>query len=271
MNQKLMPNGMNLFYIDQLTADYIYREIYEEQNYFQHGISLKDGDTIFDVGANIGLFSKYVTMHATNLNIYTFEPVPSIFEVLTANLANQPGKVKNYNFGLAEKASQMQMIFYPKVSGDSAIIPVDYDYKIPKYLENYNEAIAKQMPIAKLVPKWLRKRVVKAGLKKLYKGEMVTIELRTLSEIIQENGIQRIDLLKIDAENYESQVLAGINAQDWPKIQQIAMEVHTHIKGGQNLLVDFIKLLENKGFKVFQGKDDLEARMGVFLLYAKRG
>jgi len=270
MHQMVMPNGMNLFYIDKLTADYIYREIFIEKNYFQYGISIKAGDTIFDVGANIGLFSKYATMEIPNLTLYTFEPVPAIFEVLSANLANQPGKIKNYNIGLAENAAQAEIIYYPQVSGDSAIIPVDYDYKIPKYLENYNEVIAKSMPAAKLIPKWLRKWVVLAGIKRLYKGQKVPIQLRTLSEIIEENHVQNIDLLKIDAENYESQVLAGIKTQDWSKIQQIAMEVHTHIKGGQNLRESVFALLESKGFQVLHGKEDLEARMGVYMIYAKR-
>ena len=40
--------------------------------------------------------------------------------------------------------------------------------------------------------------------------------------------IARIDLLKIDCEGAEWEVLMGIQAADWPKIQQVVVEVHDH-------------------------------------------
>jgi hypothetical protein len=77
--------------------------------------------------------------------------------------------------------------------------------------------------------------------------------------------------MKIDAENYEVQVLKGINQSDWDKIQQISMEVHEHIEGGKNLLNILATMLESKGFSV---KKALEGRfalkLGVYMLYAKR-
>ena len=96
------------------------------------------------------------------------------------------------------------------------------------------------------------------------------ISLRTISDIIAEKDIQTINLLKIDAENYESHVIAGIRDEDWHKIQQIVMEVHTHIKGGRNLLQEMIDLLSSKGFTCFEGEDSIETAWGVYMLYAKR-
>lgn len=104
----------------------------------------------------------------------------------------------------------------------------------------------------------------------MYKSEMLDCSLRPLSDIISENGIKQIDLLKLDAENYEWEVLQGINEEDWNKIRQISMEIHTHIKGGEILLDNIKKLLKEKSFSF---KLDMEGRFayrGVFMIYAKK-
>ena len=270
MKQLTLPNGENIYYIDKLTALYVYNEIYEDKVYLYGGIEVKDGDTIFDVGANIGVFSKFITTQASNLKIFTFEPILPIFEVLEANLRNVNAEIKNYNIGLGEKNESLEITYYPRCTGDSAIIPFEWDAKIDLYVEKYKETIAKDMPIARIIPKFLRRRVVNAGFKKIYSGEQMPCEIRRLSEIIKENNITRIDFMKIDAENYERQVLAGINEKDWDKIQQIAMEVHTHIKGGENLMNELRDLLEQKGFKTYEGLESRETIMGVYMLYARK-
>jgi len=272
MKEMQLPNGETIFYIDKFTAEYVYNEVYSDNVYLQHGISIKDGDVIFDVGANMGIASLYFAQQAKNLQFFTFEPVPAIFEVLEANLARlKPDHtVKNYNIGLSDYSGTTEIKFLPKDSGESAIIPFDMEYKVQKMVEHYDQAVEPFVPAAKFVPKFLRKFVVRLGVKKLQKGINVSCQLRTLSEIIAENGIETINLLKIDAENYESHVLAGIKEDDWVKIQQIAMEVHTHIKDGENLLQEFIELLTNKGFTCYEGEESLETLWGVYMLYAKK-
>ena len=77
--------------------------------------------------------------------------------------------------------------------------------------------------------------------------------------------------MKNDAENYETQVLKGLNHSDWDKIQQISMEVHEHIVGGENLLNNLSEMLENKGYSVKRGSDNMYSlKIGVYMLYAKR-
>ncbi len=270
MKKLTLPNGEEIYYIDKLTALYVYNEIFVENQYLKHGIGVKDGDVVFDVGANIGLFSRFITKQAQNLKIFTFEPVTTIFRVLEANLANIPCFIKNLNVGLGDENKSIELFYYPKVSANSAAVPFDWDLKVKQLVQNYKEALCKDYPMARFVPKFLRKRVVKAGLKKLYESEKVTCQLRPLSEILKENNIDRIDLLKIDAENYEKQVMMGILDKDWENIQQISMEVHEHIKGGENLLNEIIKLLEKKAFELYIGEEDLSARLGVYMLYAKK-
>jgi hypothetical protein len=84
---------------------------------------------------------------------------------------------------------------------------------------------------------------------------------------MQEHGVDRIDLLKIDAEGAEWEVLQGIEETDWPRIRQLALEVHIAE------LVDRIgTFLEGKGYEVAVDTDDwrvLELQ-GIRNVYARR-
>src|SRR5262249_25155051 len=87
----------------------------------------------------------------------------------------------------------------------------------------------------------------------------MTLECRvtSVSEIIREHGIDRIDLLKIDAEKSELAIIEGIEDDDWPKIDQIVIEIHDRtgeavkriegllIEKGYRCAVDQERLLEH--------------------------
>jgi hypothetical protein len=92
-------------------------------------------------------------------------------------------------------------------------------------------------------------------------------EMTTVSAVIAEHGIERIDLLKIDAEGAEWDILEGIDDGDWPRIRQLAMEVH-----GTELTERIRALLAGKGYEVAVERNDwrLHELMGVRMLYAHR-
>lgn len=95
----------------------------------------------------------------------------------------------------------------------------------------------------------------------------VECELTTVSHAMREHGIDRIDLLKVDAEGAEWPVLQGIDEADWPRIRQLVLEVH-----GAELADRIRALLESKGYEVSVDRDDwkLPELMGFGLLYARR-
>ncbi|MGV9204908.1 MAG: FkbM family methyltransferase, partial [Promethearchaeia archaeon] len=177
--------------------------------YVQQFIDIHEGAVIFNVGANIGLFSLYLSQKLSGVQIYAFEPVPPIFEVLKENL-DYLENIKLFNVGLGEESGDLDIYYYPKVSADSTPVPFDMELKVQQYKENYKERVCRDMPIARLVPSFLRKSVIRLFLKRYYRSEVIPCKIQTLSEIISHENIQQIDLLKIDAENYEKHVLAGI-------------------------------------------------------------
>jgi hypothetical protein len=87
-----------------------------------------------------------------------------------------------------------------------------------------------------------------------------------LSEIVDEEGLTRIDLLKIDAERSEKEVLAGIRSEHWPMIRQIVLEVHDEA----GALNEVQRLLEKHGFQVVTEQDPLLKGTGLFSVFAKR-
>jgi FkbM family methyltransferase len=74
--------------------------------------------------------------------------------------------------------------------------------------------------------------------------EPVECELRTISDVMAEHRVARIDLLKIDTEGEELEVLRGIDAADWGKIGQVVVEVHD-VGGRLDAVTD---LLRTHGF-----------------------
>ena len=76
------------------------------------------------------------------------------------------------------------------------------------------------------LPLFLRALILHYPLKRRLYPETVTCQMQTLSQFLRDHRIGRIDLLKVDAEKAELEIFRGIEAQDWPKIQQVVVDVH---------------------------------------------
>jgi hypothetical protein len=100
----------------------------------------------------------------------------------------------------------------------------------------------------------------------MFKKTTFPCRLRTLSEIIDEEGVTRIDLLKIDAERSEREVLAGIRAEHWPMIRQAAIEVHDEAGG----LDEIQRILAEHGFQVATDQDPLLKGCALYNVFARR-
>jgi len=103
--------------------------------------------------------------------------------------------------------------------------------------------------------------------KSLEKVGEVNCQLRTVSDVINEFNVTRIDLLKVDVEKSELVVLKGISDKDWPKIKQTVMEIHD-LEGR----LDTIKnLLAKHGLgRIFIEQEPTLQGSNVYSLYAMR-
>ena len=82
------------------------------EGYFNHGVNLKEGDVVVDVGANIGILGLELSRKYPTINIHSFEPIEDIYSVLKANtnLSNNKN-FQSYNFGISDK-NELKGEFY---------------------------------------------------------------------------------------------------------------------------------------------------------------
>jgi FkbM family methyltransferase len=247
--------------------------IYEEvQQYFKHGICCNEGDTVFDVGANIGLFSIYVYQTYKHVNIYSFEPISSIFRSLSLNVSQlDTEKIKLFPFGLSNESKIVDFTYHPNAPALSTMYPFDSEeYRVAirnNVIENLEHAPRHIQRLLTIVPSWLRPFFIDRDLNQIFQVERVSCQLKKISDIIQEYEIEKINLLKIDVEKSEADVLSGIDDQDWCKIDQIVVEVHDN----GNQLEKIKTLLTNKKFrKIVVQQDPFLKAINTFNVYALR-
>ncbi|HBL31667.1 MAG TPA: FkbM family methyltransferase, partial [Acidobacteria bacterium] len=69
-----LPNGLVVVHQHEGVTLGIYREIFEGEVYRRHGLELPPGACVFDVGANLGLFTLWVGRTVPAARIFSFEP-----------------------------------------------------------------------------------------------------------------------------------------------------------------------------------------------------
>jgi FkbM family methyltransferase len=228
IQETILPNGLKIFCIREKEVPTLYQQINE---YFRNGIALHEGDIVFDVGANIGLFSLWVDQLCNkNVDIYAFEPIPSVFDVLFANAQRfNPEKIKTLPYGLSRESKTVNFAYPLNATALSTAYPnnskEEQDKLKKTVLRNLKDA-PPSVRWLRWLPAFLRSLILDRKIDTAFKIEQVTCQMKTVSEIIHEYDIQNIDLLKVDVERSELDVLLGIEEQDWAKIKQVVIEIH---------------------------------------------
>jgi 31-O-methyltransferase len=247
-----LPNGTVVLQLNPAETSLQYRDIVTTRAYLQHGLEVAAGDTVVDVGANIGISCLFLHWEAPNVRIYAFEPAPLPFEALRSNVAAHGVDAKLFRCGLSDGDGRAELTYYPLATAMSSVYAEpEHDADVTRtFLLNSGFA---EGDVADLV----RGRHV---------TETVVAELRTLSSVIESEGIAEIGLLKINVEKAEQDVLAGIVDAHWPRIRQVTMQVHD-ADGGVTVVRDD---LTARGFDVWVDQDPLLHGTDIYDLYARR-
>lgn len=130
---------------------------------------LTDGFTFIDVGANVGGYALFVAARAgPGARILAVEPQPDLFERLTYNIALNPfASVKAFNCALADRDGEITLFTHPTNKGEASM-----------------------------------RMVNGAG-----GGEQIRVPAKALDTLLAEEGIGRVDALKIDVEGAEDLIL----------------------------------------------------------------
>lgn len=135
-----------------------------ERRFFE---SFAADGVILDVGANIGVVSLFLARRFPDRVIHAFEPNPTTFEALKANVARNGGKnITCHRSAVSEAVGTVMFNNDPVDRGTASI-------------SNGGGAFAQEVPAT------------------------------TLDAFVAEHGIDKVSLLKIDVEGYETLVFRG--------------------------------------------------------------
>jgi FkbM family methyltransferase len=242
-----LSNGMRICCPIVEQVEGLYHEIFQKKVYLQHGIDIHKGDYIFDVGANIGMFTLFVYSITKSAHVYSFEPIPRTFDMLNSTVRLNNLDVELFACGLSDETKEVPFTSFPRLSALSSQFPESREQL--KFIVRY------------FLDDKVRGNISETVLEKYFlKTQLITCPVTTISHIMRLKQIERVDLLKIDAEQSEVVILQGIQEQDWEKIRQIVIEVHS-----TELLNHVVNILKKRKYRLI-----IEGEGNLYLLYAIR-
>jgi FkbM family methyltransferase len=246
---------------------FLHDEIFVGEVYLRGGIVLREDAVVFDVGANIGMFSLFIGARCPSAQVYAFEPVPEVFAKLQQNIDERGLRVRPFDYGLSDRDQNVSFYYYPNIS----IMSTRHDYinwdnevdLIKRYVANErrNGPPGRAEHLAE----------VEELANKDFEFVECQCRLRKLSDVIDEVGVRTIDLIKIDAQRAEYDVLQGIEDRHWPLIQQVSMEVHDEADSPTDGRVELVtNRLAEQGFQVSVEVEEMLRGTGRYAVYAIR-
>uniref|UniRef100_A0A7S0R318 Methyltransferase FkbM domain-containing protein n=1 Tax=Chlamydomonas leiostraca TaxID=1034604 RepID=A0A7S0R318_9CHLO len=254
--------GLNLAYYNVDELRLLHSECIDSASYLRHGVKLKAGDTCIDVGGNIGLFALTASeLVGSSGRVVCLEPLPSAHQAAAENIASHALWARAHGVqactptllqaaaGAAVRPEGIQMTEYEQALGWSTVAPDDNEVaaNMRRYLRHLlgpegeeaegqsglglqasalvraGRGLQRALPATAPLVQWVAGWVVRGM---LAAATTHTVPLTTVSSVIEEQQLTRVDLLKVDVERAELDVLRGIELRHWPLIRQVAVEVH---------------------------------------------
>ncbi|MBC9726551.1 FkbM family methyltransferase [Streptomyces sp. TRM68367] len=240
--------------LNRSETEFLYREIFTENAYVRHGITLPPGAVVVDAGANIGMFTLYVALHSPGARVIAVEPMAELADAVAVNAELYGADVTVLRCGLGRAEAAAEFTYYPNNSVMSGgLADAEEDLAV---LRGYLLTGDGAEPGAQL-DRLAADRMT---------AQRRHLPVTTLTKVAAEHELTRIDLLKIDVEKAEAEVLEGIGDTLWPRIDQIVMEVHD-VNGR---LAAILATLRAKGFTVTHEQDARLALTPCHSVYAYR-
>jgi FkbM family methyltransferase len=191
------PDGLTIHQANRSETLSLYQEIFVERAYDLDGLNLPAGCTIFDVGANIGMFALFAIREWKPAVLICVEPVGHLAAICLRNIGASSGQVEQVLFADYEGAAELT--FYPAhtvMSGRNADPKRD------------RQTVANHMASSSKAAGILAEDI-DAYLDTRFAVERLQVPVTTLDRVTAREKISRIDLIKIDVEGDEVAVLRG--------------------------------------------------------------
>lgn len=183
-------------------------EIWYENLYTPAFMEIAQNDIVFDVGCNKGYFAVQAGLKARQGKVYCFEPVPELIEQIKMNLS--ANQLANvFPFPLAMSAKSGELEFY--LSSD---------------FSNSGHSVFHTH---------------------LASGK-ISVKAETIENFCSQNGITKINFLKLDCEGSEYDILLNIEPGFLKTIDKISLEFHDYFNEHRH--PELISHLKNNNFLV---------------------
>lgn len=110
---------------------------YEQQDFDLIKSMIHEGDIVFDVGGNVGLFSLQLAASCRMAEFYAFEPVPATYENMRRNLRlndSLAARIKIFNVGFSDKEGEF--VFYlPSANEAASMRPINDEFYLRESVE----------------------------------------------------------------------------------------------------------------------------------------
>lgn len=191
---------------------------YIEGPYENGFVQIEKDDIVIDCGANVGIFSAYAAMKASNGKVYAFEPVSQIVNMLE-NTSALYDNIITMNFALSDRTGEQEI----------DISSIRENLGSASIVEYHNSSLSKKTE---------------------------TIKTLTIDDFIKKNNIERVDFIKADIEGAERLMLMG--AQETIRRYSPKLSICTyHLEDDPQVLEEIIKdinpkyVIEHRWMKLF--------------------
>ncbi|GIG63521.1 hypothetical protein Lfu02_78930 [Longispora fulva] len=258
-----LPNGMAVAAPSPDEALFLYRQIFEHDEYSRFGVRLGDGAVVVDVGANIGLFSLWAHHQAADVRLVAVEPNPDALAYLRTNLEAHGIDAEVVPVAITDHIGTAELTSFPELT----------------YLSGLGSGRGEAA--AELVQSHYRHTVVAGGAEvtederssllrdaeRRLGSQTHVVPTTDLSNLFEQFHLTRVDLLKINTEGAELSVLRGLRPEHWSRVGQVCLEMERSSVVGPEIR----RILEDAGFRVREiGDWSVGEDADVSYLYATR-
>jgi len=195
-------------------------ERYVQACVLEGGDNLEAQLTIFDVGANLGEWTRSFLLQASSLHhsairVLMFEPIPSTFKKLEANIKNLENgeKAKAHKFAFSNEVGEAEMVVLSETGGTNSL---EFDNKMS------GSAL-----------------------------DRIKIKKTTLDDYCKNNNIEHIHLLKCDTEGHDAHAVMGAQGMlQAQRIDVIQFEYNHRWVYARSYLKDMFDLIEDLPYRI---------------------
>ena len=213
---------MNVIFPEMLSI-HVLRDGYFESDVCLYMMSqLREGMTFLDVGAHFGFFSLlggYLV--GPNGKVISLEPTPSTYSQLEKNITayndNTNVTIRNH----AAHSENRELVFYDHGVKNSA-------YNSPVGMSGMSRTCGARLVTHK-----------------------ISVQARKIDDVVAEEELRKVDLIKIDAESSEMEVLKGMSKTLEKHSPALILEVGDFQIEGVPTTNEIIRYLLNLGYAVF--------------------